>query len=149
MIKINKWTGTVNVNGYKIKPSTKTEELPENFVTGQEMIVQVVRDKVPCIFSSFTEINEDIETKVNLRFEHEKLVSVFFHITDLTKDYKESADFYSSTPERRKMHLNWLQSKLGKAQSEYTSYKWGNVGIAQDRSNNVHIFIHNKNNSWA
>ncbi len=149
MIKINKWTGTVNVNGFKIKPSADIAELPESFETGQEVIVQVIREKVPCTFSSYTETTENIETKVNLRFEHKKLVSVFVHLTDLTKNYKEAADFYSSTPERKKMHLNWLQSKLGKRQESYTAYKWGKVGVAQDRSDNVHIFIHNQNNSWA
>lgn len=149
MIKINKWTGTVNVNGFKIKPSTKITDLPESFATGQEMVVQVIREKVPCTFSSFIEEEDDLETKVNLRFERNKLVSVFIHLTDLTKSYKEAADFYSSTPERKQMHLNWLQSKLGKGQDSYSAYKWGKVGVAQDRSDNVHIFIHNQNNSWA
>jgi hypothetical protein len=149
MVRINKWTGTVNIDGYKIKPSTKIDDLPESFVTGKEMIVQVMRDKVPCIFSAFSEKVENIETTVNLRFEHKKLVSIFFHLTDLTKDYKDNADFYSSTSARMQMHLDWLQSKLGEAQDSYTSYRWGNVGVAQDRSDNIHIFIHNKNNGWA
>ncbi|MCL2915147.1 hypothetical protein L2725_15410 [Shewanella corallii] len=149
MITIDKMTGTVNVDGYQIKPSTKLAELPESFMTGQEMTVQVIREKVPCTFSSFIEATDSLETKVNLRFERDKLVSVFIHLTDLTKSYKEAADFYSSTPERKQMHLDWLQSKLGKGQDTYTSYQWGKVGVAQDRSDNVHIFIHNQNNTWA
>lgn len=149
MIKISKWTGTVNVNGYKIKPSTKVTDLPESFVTGHEMIVQVIGEMIPCVFSSFVEAQDNIETKVSLRFERNKLVSVFIDLTDLTKSYSEAADFYSSTPERKKMHLDWLQSKLGEGQGSYTSYKWGKVGVAQDKSDDVHIFIHNQNNSWT
>ena len=53
------------------------------------------------------------------------------------------------TEDKKGLHLDWLQSKLGKTQKAYSVYKWGKVGVAQDRSNGVHIFIHNKNNSWA
>jgi hypothetical protein len=47
------------------------------------------------------------------------------------------------------MHLSWLKKRLGKHQENFSSYKWGNVGVAQDKSGGVHIFLHNKNNSWA
>jgi|SRR5690554_52611 len=149
MIKISKWTGTVNVNGFNIKPYTKILDLPDSFETGQEIVVQVIKDKVPCVFSSYIETTDNIETKINLRFENSILVSIFFQLTDLAKEYKDASEFYSSTRERKQLHINWLQSKLGKSQESYTSYRWGKVGVAQDRSDNVHIFIHNKNNSWA
>ena len=149
MIKINKWTGTVSVNGFKIKPSTKVSDLPGSFVTDQEILVQVMREKVPCTFSSFVEAQDNLEIKMSLRFERNKLVSVFINLTDLAKTYKEAVDFYASIPERKQMHLDWLQSQLGEGQGSYTSYKWGKVGVAQDKSDDVHIFIHNQNNGWA
>lgn len=137
------------MDGFKIKPSTRVADLPESFSTGQERVMQVEREKVPCLFSSFVEVQGNIETKVSLRFEHTKLVSVFIVLTDLTKKYIEAADFYSSTSERKQMHLDWLQLKIGKGQDSYTAYNWGKVGVAQDKSDNVHIFIHNQNNSWV
>lgn len=137
------------MGGFKIKPSTKITDLPESFEIGQEMIVQIIRDKVPCKFSSYAETADNVETRVNLRFERNELVSVFIHLTDLSKNYIEADDFYSSTQDRKQMHLNWLQLKLGKEQGSYSVYKWGKAGVAQDRSDNVHIFLHYQNNSWA
>ena len=149
MVKIDEFTGAVNVNGFEIEQSTSIAELPESFATGKEMIVQVAQEKVRCKFSSFFEVVDNHETKVNLRFERDKLVSIFIHLKDLTKSDKEADDFYLSTPERKLMHLSWLQSQLGKEQGCYATYRWGRAGVAQDRSGNVHIFIHNQNNSWA
>ncbi len=30
-----------------------------------------------------------------------------------------------------------------------TDYPWGSAGVAQDRSGGVHVFLHNRNNTWA
>jgi hypothetical protein len=46
-------------------------------------------------------------------------------------------------------HLQWLRKKLGSDQDSYTQYRWGLVGVANGKGGEVHIFIHNRNNSWA
>lgn len=147
MIEISKQTGTININGFDVKSDTNLSHLPDPFLVGEEMIVTVARNRVPCRFASLTEIQDNIKTKVDLRFEYNQLVSVFISLTDLTKNYEEALDFYSSTPERKKLHLDWLQSNLGEQQESYSEYEWGKAGVAQDKSDNIHIFIHYKNGS--
>lgn len=148
-LRINEKNGHVTLDGYQITPQTKPDSLPPFFKVGNEMPVQVLRKKIPCIFASTRVAEEDIEITVDLRFENKELVSVFFELTDKTRDYTDEATYYGSVVERENLHLLWLKKKLGSPQGKYTSYKWGVVGVAQDRSGGVHVFLHNNNNTWA
>ena len=148
-LEINGKTGDVTLGGYKVTLHTTPDELPAYFQIGEEFEVQIIKNKVPCIFATTTIEEENLTTKIDLRFENKALVSIFVELADKNKTYGNASEYYESTDERELLHLTWLKSKLGKKQSKYTTYKWGKAGVAQDKSAGVHIFLHNSNNSWA
>ena len=47
------------------------------------------------------------------------------------------------------LFIVWLKKKLDSPKGKYSSYKWGVVGVAEDKSSGVYVFLHNKNNTWA
>lgn len=148
-LRINEKNGSVTLDGYQITPQTRPDSLPPLFSVGTEMPVQVLRKKIPCIFASACISEDNIEIKVDLRFENKELVSIFFELTDKACDYANEAAYYGSVHERENLHLVWLQNRLGSHQGKYTSYKWGVVGVAQDKSGGVYVFLHNSKNTWA
>ena len=146
-LRINEKNGHVTLDGHQITPQTKPDNLPPLFGVGVEMPVQVLRKKIPCIFASACISEENIEVKVDLRFENKELVSIFLELTDKARDYTSEAGYYGSVVERESLHLLWLKKKLGSHQGKYTSYEWGVVGVAQDKSGGVYVFLHNNNNT--
>jgi len=148
-IELNNRTGDLSLNGNVINLKSSLEKLPDFFAIGNEIQTQVPGGKVTCVFASTSFEDELLSTKVDLRFEAGVLVSIFIALTDKNENYDTSESFYSSAPEREALHLTWLKGKLGEKQERYTKYHWGAAGVAQDRSSDVHIFIHNRNNSWA
>jgi len=148
-LRIDKTNGYVTLHEFQITPQTKLDDLPSFFIKGGEMPVQVLGKKIPCTFASACISEKNIGIKIDLRFENKELVSIFFELTDKDQDYKDEATYYGSVFERENLHLIWLKEKIGSHQEKHSSYKWGVIGVAQDRSAGVHIFLHNNNNVWA
>lgn len=135
------------LGGFEITPASKIENLPECF--NVQAVDNSDDEHVTCSFAS-TEFSENnVSTEIILRFDNETLVSVFIKLIDQLQQYRNDDDWYSAVDNRVAMHLNWLKSKLGKEQKQYTEYSWGSAGVAQDMNANVHIFLHNLNNTWA
>lgn len=148
-IEIDQANGGVTVDGFAITTRTKPNALPALFQVGKELPVRVLRDTVPCLFATASVEDEGLKVKVDLRFERGALVSTFLEVADPADQKLDAAAFYGSFDERANLHLSWLKKKLGPGQDKHTRYQWGVAGVAIGRSSEVHIFLHNTNNTWA
>ena len=149
-IIIDSTSGNVVVNGFTITSKVKPEELPGAFEVGKELSVRVLRDTLPCIFATNSVEEENLVVKIDLRFERGKLVSVFFELTDLSYQNLDAAEYYDSLKKREELYLGWLMKKLGlKPKVNIVSTSGALPVWGTTKSGGVHIFLHNKNNSWA
>ena len=131
-IAIDRRTGVVKIGTLVLSPGTTPRDLPGNFELTPEFPMKVRRDVVPCRFARARVPDHDEVVAVELRFEQAVLVSCFFNV--------EAA---GETPFRA--HAEWLHNKLGILDGATTGFSWGSVGVATDKSGNVHTFVHNRN----
>lgn len=146
-IQIDRKTGDVVVGDQIVFSRIKPSDLTSPFHLGAEMPVRVLRETIPCMFATAIVGDSARKVKVELRFERSVLVSIFFELLDAEDRYSDSNSYYEGQAERHREHLEWLQKKLGSGQASHTQYKWGLVGVANGKGGEVHIFIHNQNNS--
>lgn len=147
-LRIEASNGHVILDGLTITPQTRPEQLLACFEVGAEMPVQVGHKTVACQFASTRFAEKHLDIQMQLRFELGALVSIFFTLTDQNRHYSDE-EYYNSISEREKLHRSWLKKKMGADPEKCPSHPWGVVGVAQDRSGGVHIYLHNKNNTWA
>jgi hypothetical protein len=96
----------------------------------------VLGKPVPCQFAAAQITDNGQPVRMALRFENGVLVSCFLTFPAAALD------------DELRICSRWLADKLGYSGS-YARFPWGSAGVATDRSGNSHVFLHNKNNSWA
>ncbi|SFQ21727.1 hypothetical protein [Ralstonia sp. NFACC01] len=134
-------TGDIRFADIRITPQTTADALPSRFAVGPVRSVSVEGKDVPCQFATVAALDDTTPVTVSLRFEADALVSVFVELAQPV-----SYDDIGVVEER---HRRWIASKLGKDPGGLTRYLWGSAGVAQDKSGGVHIFLHNRNNTWG
>jgi hypothetical protein len=148
-LQIDRHIGDVVVGNLTVNSETKPGDVEPLFRLGAEIPVRVLRETIPCMFATATVEDSPRRIKVDLRFERDVLISIFFELLDEETRYPDSRSYFESQTERYDEHLQWLRKKLGSNQDSYTQYRWGLVGVANGKGGEVHIFIHNRNNLWA
>ncbi|WP_432725491.1 hypothetical protein [Variovorax sp. W6] len=138
--------GRLSAAGIVAGIDTRADSLPPSFAQTAQT-VQVEGRFVDCVFARATTTTGDMTVQLELRFEELLLVSCFLSLTTLELRKLEDADFYGSVDQRCRFHERWLAS-MGVSGTSAT-FPWGSTGVARDRSDNVYIYIHNRNNRWA
>lgn len=144
---INGKNGSVNVHGVMLMGGMSLADLGSldanrYFSVGRENNVLFKTQRIPCIFAD-TECADDVPSfRVSLRFEFKQLTSVFITITDPAIPMDTEAEFYQSITPRIKLHETWLKFQLGVLSSCNLDYSWGSAGVAQDKSDEVYVYLH-------
>jgi hypothetical protein len=144
-VAIDSGSGNLLLNNFTIAFDCKPSDLPDLFLLGNETMVQVCGEAVPCLFASTQFERDNTTTQIDLRFERGHLVRMFIQFMDKRRIYVDAADYYNGSTERIDLHLRWLRERLGEAQKTYTKYSWGDAGVAEDKSGGVFVFITSKN----
>jgi len=138
--------GCLSAAGVVACTDTRADSLPDSFArTAQAVLVE--GRLVDCVFASATTTSGDMAVQLMLRFEELLLVSCSLTLTTPALRKLEDADFYGSIDQRYRFHERWLAS-MGVSRNP-AAFPWGRAGVARDRSDNVYIYIHNRNNRWA
>lgn len=140
-VHIDPATGEIRLADIRITPQTKADDLPARFTVGPVRSVSVEGKDVPCQFATVAALDDTTPVTVSLRFEANALVSVFVELAQPVS--------YDNIGVVEQRHRRWIAGKLGKDPGGLTDYPWGSAGVAQDKSGGVHIFLHNRNNTWA
>jgi hypothetical protein len=148
-LQIDRNTGHVHVAGSLITPATTPEQLDASVQIGDSRPVLVGDREVLCRFAHISLQEGRLGIDLNLRFEAEQLVSLFIALADPSIPTDSDDDFYASIPLREKLHQRWLSEQLGKLDGTLAHLPWGTAGVARDKSENVFIYLHNRNNSWV
>lgn len=148
-LQIDRNTGHVQVAGSLITPATTPEQLGAGFQIGDSRPVLVGEREVPCRFARISLQEGRLGIDLSLRFESEQLVSLFIELADPSIPTDSDDDFYASIPLREKLHQRWLSEQLGELDGTLAHFPWGTAGVARDKSENVFIYLHNRNNSWV
>lgn len=138
--------GHVTAFGMVIDADTKAEDLPALF-SKKSQAVNIEGKSVDCVFANAAGTVDDMTAELTLRFEAELLVSAFISLTPPRYRNLGEDDFYSSADDRQRVHKRWLRS-IGISATP-AAFPWGTVGVARDRSENVHIYLHTRHNTWA
>lgn len=135
-VAIDPKSGNVSVGALLITPQLQAQELSDAFSIAPERPAMVLGRSVPCQFATAEVVNEGQHMRIELRFENTVLVSCFFT--------------FPGAEAGREHHTCsvWLNGQIGFG-GGLARFPWGSAGVATDRSGNSHVFIHNKNNSWA
>jgi hypothetical protein len=141
-----KQNGDIELDGFIITSKTRIIELPEYFTNKEVMQVQVLDEEKSVLFSDAEMELKENSICLSLRFEEDVLVSVFITIKELDNHFNTADDFYSSSEKRRAQYKKWLKSQLSFKLSDFSG---GEIGIGEDKSSNVFIFLHNRNNKWV
>ena len=135
-ISVDPKSGNISVGDFLITTLLRTSALPEVFAIEPEQAVSVMGRLVPCQFAATQIVDKGRPVRIELRFENQVLVSCFF-------------TFPSATPDdEHRICSRWLSKQLG-AGGDLARFPCGVAGVARDRSDNSHVFMHNTNNSWA
>lgn len=140
-LHIDPATGDIRFADIRITPETRADDLPPRFAVGPVRPVSVEGKEVSCQFATVAALDDTTPVTVSLRFEADALVSVFVELAQPVS--------YDDIGVVEQRHRRWIASKLGKDPGGLTDYPWGSAGVAQDKSGGVHIFLHNRNNTWA
>ena len=140
-VHIDPATGEIRLADIRITPQTKADALPARFTVGPVRSVSVEGRDVPCQFATVAALDDATPVTVSLRFEADALVSVFVELAQPVS--------YDDIDVVEQRHRRWIARKLGQDPGGLTRYSWGSAGVAQDKSGGVHIFLHNRNNTWA
>lgn len=138
--------GRITAFGIVVDAGTKAQDLPALFSKTCQA-ASVEGRSVSCVFANATGTVDNMAAELTLRFENERLVSAFITLTPHRFRNLSDDDFYNSAGDRQRVHERWLRS-IGIAATP-ASFAWGEVGVARGRSENVHIYVHTRNNTWA
>lgn len=141
VIRIDPATGEVSLGGFCLTPQAQPDALPARFVVGPQRPVLVEGKAVPCQFATAAVLDDTTPVTISLRFESGTLVSTFLELVQ-----PASYDDITAAEQR---HRKWIAKKLGNDPGAMATYPWGSAGVAQDRNGGVHIYLHNRNNTWA
>lgn len=136
-------TGRLTAAGIVADAGTRAERLPPSFAQTAQA-VQVEGRLVDCVFARATATSDGMAVQLELRFEADLLVSCFLSLSTPALRKLAHDDFYGSVDQRHRLHQRWLAS-MG-VSGGMASFPWGRAGVARDRDDNVHIYVHNLNN---
>jgi len=135
-------TGRIEAFGAIIDADSRADDLPPLFLKTWQMVTVEGR-QVECVFATAGGTTTDgSAVELTLRFEQEQLASAFITLTPHRHRSLDSEDFHASADERYRFHAHWLASAGVPRQP--ARFCWGETGVARDRSENVHIYLH-----WA
>ncbi|MCQ9636767.1 hypothetical protein MP477_17570 [Chryseobacterium sp. WG23] len=142
-IKLN---GDIELDDFTITGLIKITELPEYFTATESTPLQVLGKKIQVQFSNAEIELTDSSPHLSLRFEDGILVSIFITVKELDNQYKNAEDFYIKSGERRSQYKRWLNRHISFNIKDFAA---GSIGVGEDKSNTVFIYLHTKNNNWA
>jgi hypothetical protein len=145
-LQIDRDTGHVRLGDFLITPATTPAQLDQRFSLDEASPAMVGDRQVFCRFAHASLQQGRLGIRLGLRFEPERLVSLFIELTDPQIACDSDDDFYASIPERERLHRNWLARQLG---DTGPTFPWGNAGVARNKSENFFIYLHNRNNEWV
>ena len=148
-LQLDRHNGHVQLADCLITPAATPAQLGAAFRIGDSQPVQVGERQVPCRFAHINLQEGRLGIDLSLRFESEQLISLFIQLTDPNIPTDSDDDFYASIPAREKLHQRWLTNQLGGLDGTLAHFAWGTAGVARDKSENVFIYLHNRNNSWV
>jgi hypothetical protein len=132
--------GRIEAFGAVIDADSRADDVPPLFLKTWQM-VNVEGRQVECVFATAGGTATDRSAvELTLRFEHEQLASAFITLTPHRHRNLDSEAFYASADERYRFHERWLASAGVPRQP--ATFSWGETGVARDRSENVHIYLH-------
>ncbi len=135
-ISVDPKSGNISVGDFLITAKLKISELPEIFAIDPEQPVSVLGKMVPCQFAATQIVHKGQPLRLELRFENQVLVSCFVTFPGATLD------------DEHLICSRWLKKQLGFA-GDLAPFPWGCAGVARDKSDYSHVFMHNENNTWA
>ena len=145
-IELDAESGRIVFLGCAFSSASTLGDVPAHFeVRTQEALVH--EQRVPCTFANATADEGGTRYSLALRFERDRLVSLFItiepkHLQQLTDDA-----FYASIDERWRVHERWLAA-MGVPEG-VNDVGRSAVGVARDKSENVYIYLHTEHNTWA
>jgi hypothetical protein len=140
-LHIDPATGEIRLADIHITPQTQADALPARFAVGPVRSVSIDGKNVACQFATVAALDDTTPVTVSLRFEDGALVSVLVELTQPV--------LYDDIDVVEQRHRGWIARKLGDDPGGLARYPWGSAGVAQDKSGGVHVFLHNRNNTWA
>lgn len=141
-LRIDPATGHLHLGDGIITPATTPADLGADVRLDEPRPVQVRERPVSCRFAHLSLRDGHLDIELSLRFEEERLVSLFISLNDPADS---DDDFYAALPRQERLHRHWLTTRLG----EQNDFPWGTAGVARDKSENIFIYLHNRNNGWA
>lgn len=138
--------GNIELDGFTITSRTRIIDLPKYFTDTSVTQVQVLNEVKPVQFSAAEIELPGNKVHLSLRFEEDMLVSTFITVNELDHQYKAAEDFYKGSEKRRSQYKKWLKSHVSFNLHDFSA---GEIGVGEDKSGNVFIYIHNQNNRWA
>ncbi|QWF17552.1 hypothetical protein [Lysobacter capsici] len=138
--------GDIRAAGFSIGSETRLSQLPDCFVIGEKTQCSVLGEPVPTQFAVARIESAEGAVNVQLRFEQGVLVSSFITVDEIDGRHETADEFYRSVGEREVRYGHWLKRHIEFAIDQF---KGGRLGVAKDKSENVFVYLHNKNNRWA
>lgn len=133
-------TGRIEAFGAVIDADSRAGDLPPLFLKTWQMVTVEGR-QVECVFATASGMATDRNpVELTLRFEQEQLASAFITLTPHRHRSLDSEAFHASADERYRFHERWLASAGVPRQP--ARFYWGETGVARDRGENVHIYLH-------
>lgn len=131
--------GRIEAFGAVIDADSRADDLPPLFLKTWHM-VNLEGRQAECVFATASGTATDRNAvELTLRFEHERLASAFITLTPHRHRNLETEAFHASADDRYRFHERWLASAGVPRQP--ATFAWGEIGVARDRSENVHIYL--------
>lgn len=138
--------GEIRAAGFSIGSDTTLSQLPDCFVIGEQTQYSVLGEMVPTRFAVASMASAQGAVTLQLRFERGVLVSSFITVDEIDGRHETADEFYASAGKREDRYSHWLKRHIV---FEIDQFQGGRLGVARDKSENVFVYLHNKNNRWA
>lgn len=142
-IKIN---GDLRLAGFTIGGRVSVADLPEGFAVGEESQCAVLGAMVSTRFATAQVALAEGPVNLQLRFEEGVWVSSFMTVAAIDGPYATDDEFYGGVGKRQAQYRDWLRRH---ADFELDDFEGAGLGVAKDKSENVFVYVHNRNNRWA
>jgi hypothetical protein len=144
-VEIDSVRGVVRVHGIAIDRDAPASALDGHWARENCSPLMAANRRVDCLFASRRLDTDQTWIDISLRYENQKLVSIFIALEPPAYRALSDDAFYNSVDERVDLHARWLRKRLGHGfESAVFSLRldWGVVGVARDKSENVYIYLH-------
>lgn len=138
--------GDIQAAGFSIGSETRLSQLPDGFVIGEQTQCSILGERVPTQFAVARMALAEGTVNLQLRFEQGVLVSSFITLDAIDGRDETADEFYRGAGKREDRYRNWLKRHIA---FEIDQFKGGRLGVARDKSENVFVYLHYKNNRWA